>query len=131
MRKDPFSQSILSREQLPAAAAIEIGKFVALAAIVFSLHSVLFRDYSYWKAFVAMALSVEAGELTYVFLLRPLRGQPPILRRRPTDNFETWPLGNGVKWSRLGERYSSDELILVFGVIAVMLLATMLWTARM
>ena len=110
---------------------MEIGKFLALAAIVFTLHGVLFRDSPYWKAFVAMALSIETSEIIYIFLLRPLRGQPPLLRRRAIDDFEAWPLGNGIRWSRLGERYSSDELILLFGIIAVMLFAVTLWVLRM
>ncbi len=80
--------------------------------------------------FGMLVLASVFAQLLNILVLRPARGMPPLLRKKDSDDFETWLTGNGFRLSRLRERYTGDELILVFGSIGVALFAYVLWITK-
>jgi hypothetical protein len=114
-------RGLLTRQEISQIVAVTFVGWVLLACVAMALQRWTLRGIPSWKIFVLLLLSAEAGRFANIFILRPLRGQPPLFRFRYGDDFATYLGGGEIKWSRLFERYSSDELILLVGVLIVLL----------
>jgi len=131
MPKFPFDPPTLGRKDLPAVLWISISTLAINAVVAEFMRERFMQNVPFWSAYIWWNLTIAVGFHFYYLIFRPLRGQPPLFRKRPGDDFETWLLGSGFKWSRLTERYTTDELLLVFGFQAVLLFATLFYSVRM
>ena len=128
MPKIPFDPPTLSRKDIPALLLWFAG--AVLLNVVLSAWMAQFIHEPFYAVSGMLAIGSIFAQLLNVLILRPARGMPPLVRKRDSDDFETWLGGNGFRLSRLRERYSGDELILVFGSTAVALFAYILWITR-
>jgi hypothetical protein len=131
MPKIHFDPPVLGRKDIPAVLWIFASSLGFIAVFAAFMKQTYDPNVPYWKELVNWLLIWSAGSTISYFVVRPLRGLPPLFRKRETDDFETWLTGNGWRWSRLRERYTTNELILLFGTIGVLLFACFLWTTKM
>lgn len=131
MPKRHFDPPTLGWRDLPTIAVNIAFLLIADAAVAAFFQRAFIREHTFLQVYAWYSLVVASGLYFYHLILRPVRGMPPLFRRRKCDDFETWISGDGLKISRLRERYSTDELILLFGFQVVLLLAMLLYASRM
>ena len=130
MPKFPFDPPVLSARDLPVVMLVALSAFGLLAVFVAVLQPNFFPEIAAWKLYVMFVAGLATSHLISFLVVRPMRGMPPIFRKRYTDDFETWMGGNGLRWSRIYERYTTQELILLVAVISMLFAFTMAWAIR-
>jgi hypothetical protein len=92
-----------------------------VACIAFCAISAIALSKELGKPFVpTLLLLLVAGAITqviFIFVLRPAAGKPALFRIRESDDFETFLTGKRFDLSRLRERYSVGEIVLLVFVI--------------
>ncbi len=129
--KLPFDPPTVQRKDVRALSAVFVSVLFGLGAYCAAMRGTFYPDKPYWHVLGTFLLSNAVAWVLIIFVVRPLRGMPPLIRKRPQDDFETWLTGYGFRWGRLRERYSTNELIWLFGVLVVPCVAAFVSSIRM
>ena len=106
---------LIGKKDIGAIAATAVSALLFMAWMA----TFLYTDRSYMERFALVFLTWTTGMITYFFIVRPMQGLKPLFRQHREEKYETSFIPQGLKPSRLLERYRGDEFLLLFGLLAV------------
>jgi len=111
---------MFGRVGLPSLLSFLALNFAAAACVALFIELMPHPELPFWKELLALLYSYFSMWVIIFFVMRPLFGSPTVFRTRDTDRYGARVTGRDLSWTRLRERYTTTEIVVILVAIVAL-----------